>query len=94
MPEPGEWRHGWQYYACAQLEKHFRESVVLAGMDETRSALLRSQSGCCSGRHLTLVPRSAESTYTPERFRVLTLGRFRVPLGLTCQTCNGRTCRQ
>ena len=23
-PEPGEWPHGWQYYACDALETYFR----------------------------------------------------------------------
>ena len=30
VAEPGEWQHGWQYYASSSLEHHFRETVVFA----------------------------------------------------------------
>eukprot|EP00973_Karenia_brevis_P070868 9850613-Karenia_brevis.AAC.1 len=78
--EPGEWRHGWQYHASIQLERHFRETVVLPSMDDSSAALFRSQSGSCSGRHLTLVPTGPSNTYTAERFRALLQRRLRLPL--------------
>ena len=28
--EPGEWPHGWQYFASSTSEHHFRETVVLS----------------------------------------------------------------
>ena len=61
-------------------------------MSATGRALLRSQSGRCSGRHLALVPVSHESTYSNERFRTLLLRRARQPLDITSSRCNGPSC--
>ena len=36
MWEPGEWHHGWQYYASSCSEYHYRETVVLARVPQTR----------------------------------------------------------
>ena len=91
--EPGQWKHGWQYYASTQIETHFRGSVVLPSMSATARSLLRSQSGCCSGRHLTLSPVSPESTYSNEKFRALLLRRMRLPLQVAASRCNGNSCR-
>ena len=92
-PEPGEWRHGWQYVASSELEKHFRRTQVEPSLSEDSMSLLRSQSGCCAGRHLTLIPKDAESTFTSERFRGLLQRRLRLPLQFVARRCNGRTCR-
>ena len=43
--EPGEWRHGWQYFAASQLENKYRESAVLTRRASAPNALLRSQAG-------------------------------------------------
>ena len=43
--EPGEWQHGWQYYASSSLEHHYRETVVLAQSCAADQAHLRSHSG-------------------------------------------------
>ena len=93
-PEPGEWRHGWQYFAASQRERFFRDSALFPSLSEPRQALLRSQSGCCSGRHLSLLPVSPETTYTPERFRAILQRRLRVPLAITARTCNGASCQR
>ena len=42
--EPGEWQHGWQYYASSSLEYHYRETVVLAQSAAADQAHLRSHS--------------------------------------------------
>ena len=46
--EPGEWQHGWQYYASSSLEHHYRETVVLAQSCAADQAHLRSHSGPCA----------------------------------------------
>ena len=46
--EPGEWQHGWQYYASSSLEHHHREAVVLAQSCAADQAHLRSHSGPCA----------------------------------------------
>ena len=91
--EPGEYRHGWQYWAASNRERHFREHTLLPYLDPTRQALLESQSGRLAGRHLQLLPVSPETTYTCERFRALLQRRLRCPLQLAAGTCNGRSCR-
>ena len=92
-PDPGEFRHGWQFYASSYRESHFRESIRLS-FDAASWTLLESQSGCCSGRHLALIPISPESTFTSERFRTLLQRRFRLPLDLVAHRCNGQSCRR
>ena len=46
--EPGEWQHGWQYFASSSSEHHFRETVVLAQSCAAHQAHLRSRSGPCA----------------------------------------------
>ena len=43
--DPGEWQHGWQYYASSASVHHFRENVVLAQSHASDQAHLRSHSG-------------------------------------------------
>ena len=93
LAEPGEWGHGWQYYASAKTESHHRSNVVVPSLSTTEMALLRSQSGCCAGRHLMLLPVSTESTYSGDRFLALLLRRLRLPLPVAAARCNGNTCR-
>ena len=69
--EPGEWRHGWQFHASSAREKWHRQHQVRPMLDAAGAVLLDSQSGRCSGRHLTLIPTNPESTFTAERFRAL-----------------------
>ena len=91
--EPGEWRHGWQFHASIARETRFRAQTVLPSMSYADQAWLESRSGRCSGRHLTMIPTSPESTYTPERFRALLQRRLRLPLAISSRYCNGRSCR-
>ena len=48
--DPGEWAHGWQYYASDAREKHFREYSYLPRLRGASAALLRAQSGRNSAR--------------------------------------------
>ena len=41
--EPGEWPHGWQYFASSASEHHFRETVALAQSCAADQAHLRSR---------------------------------------------------
>ena len=42
MAEPGDWPHGWQYYASSALCTNYRENVVLPNMCRADRAMLRS----------------------------------------------------
>ena len=44
VSEPGEWPHGWQYFASSASDHHFRE-IVLAQSCAADQAHLRSHSG-------------------------------------------------
>ena len=45
VAEPGEWQHGWQYFASSSSETHFRKTFVLAQSSAANQAHLRSHSG-------------------------------------------------
>ena len=47
--EAGEWKHGWQFFACSTLNTDFREHVVLPSLSATDAAMLRSASGSKAG---------------------------------------------
>ena len=54
--EPGQWPHGWQFYASLGLVLQHREHEVLPSLDGPSQARLRSQSGAHAGDHLTALP--------------------------------------
>ena len=43
--EPGEWQHGWQFWASSVSDTHFRKNSVLPRCTAARQAHLRSHSG-------------------------------------------------
>ena len=62
--EPGEWPHGWQYFASSASEHHFRETVVLAQSCAADQAHLRSHSGAgSSGSWPTLAKPTLASLF-------------------------------
>ena len=86
VAEPGEWQHGWQYYASSSLEHHFREPVVLAQSSAADQAHLRSHAGP-SARVLCGAPTKPEFQLQPSGFRTAVLERMRLPLDLTEALC-------
>ena len=87
--EPGEWAHGWQYYASSTREHSFRESVLLSQSRPTDQAHLRSHSGQAAGAALAATPTCPEFEIKPLAFRTLLLERLRLPLPLADATCEG-----
>ena len=85
--EPGEWQHGWQYYASSSSEHHYRESVVLVQSSAADQAHLRSHSGPGASSVLLGCPSSCEFQIQPETFRVLALERLRIPIHVTDALC-------
>ena len=71
--EPGEWPHGWQYWASSVFDTHF-----------TRCWHSRN-----AGVVFSHAPTTVEFTVPPHLFRVLLLERLQLPLPLTEATCNG-----
>ena len=85
--EPGEWQHGWQYYASSSLEYHFREIVVLAQSVAADQAHLRSHSGPGASEVLCCAPTKSEFKMQPDVFRTVILERLRLPLDITNCRC-------
>ena len=58
--EPGEWPHGWQYYASSSSEHTFRKNVVLDQSCAADQAHLRSHSGLGASDALSVCPSKQE----------------------------------
>ena len=76
--EPGEWPHGWQYYASSASDTHYRETVVLTQSSAANQAHLRSHSR--SGKVFCGCPTAPEFQIQPSWFRTVILERLRLPL--------------
>ena len=86
--EPGEWLHGWQFYAAAARDTHFRSNSLFPRISGAHRALLRSQSGPCSGRVFTCSPTSSEFSFTASHYRTLLLRRLRLPISFINRQCS------
>jgi len=87
--EPGEWAHGWQFYASSTREHHFRRSELLSKSGPADCAHLRSHSGRHAGAALGGAPTAPEFEIRPLEFRTLLLERLRLPLPVSEATCEG-----
>ena len=87
--EPGEWKHGWQFWASSVSDTHFRKNSVLSRCTATQQAHLRSHSGHNAGVALACAPTNPECTVPPLLFRVLLLERLQLPLPIAEATCEG-----
>ena len=85
--EPGEWAHGWQYFASSVSEFHHRKTTVLRQSCPSHQAHLRSHSGGGCSDVLHGCPTSAEFVVEPELFRTLVLERSRLPLAVADVVC-------
>ena len=86
--EPGEWAHGWQFWASSISDTFFRKAL-LSEHTATRQAHLRSYSGRNAGANLAFAPTAPEFTIAPHLFRVLVLERLHLPLPITEAVCEG-----
>ena len=86
--EPGDFAHGWQFYAANTLDFHFVSTALEHRLSPARSAVRLSSMGPCSGRHFTALPTMKESTFTSERFRALLYVRLSQDLPLTSALCS------
>ena len=87
VAEPGEWQHGWQYYASSFLEHHFRETVVFAQSFAADLAHLRSHAGPGASAAICGAPTGPEFTLSPPVFRTMILERLRLPLDIAEARC-------
>ena len=84
---PGEWQHGWQFWASAVSDTHFRERSILSVRAAAGQAHLRSHSVANAG--VACAPTAPEYTIPPRLFRVLLLERLQLPLLVSEATCSG-----
>ena len=87
--EPGEWIHGWQFYASSTRETFYREHHLMPNMSRASLATLRSQSGPQAAAWLTTVPTSPATTLPPVLMQICLRRRLRLPLMLSNRQCEG-----
>ena len=87
--DPGEWPHGWQYWASSVTDTHFRRISMLTGRAASFRAHLRSHSGLNAGIVLSHAPTTPECTVPPHLFRVILLERLALPLPVNEARCDG-----
>ena len=85
--EPGEWSHGWQYYASSFSEHNFRKNVVLNQSCAVEQAHLRSHSGPGASDVLCGCPSKPEFRVEAGLFRTLILERARLLLQVVEARC-------
>ena len=87
--DPGEWRHGWQYFASTAREEHHLKERVRPHSTQAEKTLLRSQAGRNCARALTAVPSDPALTLRPARFNAILCRRLRLPLLTLSSHCEG-----
>ncbi len=87
--DPGEWRHGWQYFASRAREEYYLQHEILPNSSPPVQALLRSQAGRNCARALTAVPSDPALKMQNARFRTALCRRLRLPLTLLRKRCEG-----
>ena len=78
--EVGEWKHGWQYWACSALDIDFRNRSVLPALTSDARAVFHSQSHAPGSAWLTAPPTHAFTTLPPALFLTAMRRRLRLPL--------------
>ena len=89
--DPGEWQHGWQYYASSASEHFGRPQCSPDHTPAARLTCGHSGPGVAAVFHGS--PTGPEFQVQPMHFRTLVLERLRLPLLLTearCE-CGGQT---
>jgi len=91
-PEPGEWRHGWQFVFADAVERAALHALLqrLSPPDE---AMMRSQAGAHAADWLAALPACPLLTLEPAAFSIALRRRLRLPLAVTETHCPGPTCR-
>ena len=85
-PEPGEWRHGWQFFAADARELR-AVNEWFARLPPTGQALLYSQSGPHAGDGLAALPTGEDTR--AHRFLTTLRRRAWLPLGVGEASCSG-----
>ena len=92
--EPGQWPHGWQFYASLGPILQHREHEVLPTLDAAMRARVRSQSGAHAGDHLTALPTCEYTIASPLRMNAMLRRRARLPLAFARRDCRAAKCQR
>ena len=87
--DPGEWLHGWQYFASTAREVFHLEHRVKPSRSSAELSLLRSQNGRNCARGLTAVPADPALTLQPARLNAVLCRRLRLPILQLSSHCEG-----
>ena len=90
--DPGEWRHGWQYYASRLIQ-----SAQQAGLAQQAAphdaARYRSCKGRNNSRWLTAIPYNEALELSNPIHQCLLRRRLGLPIVADVEACEGATCR-
>ena len=64
-----------------------RRTCILPSLSSDLQGLRTSQRGPCASRHVTVLPTTADASFSPARFRTLLLVRVHLPLHLDDSKC-------
>ncbi len=81
-----DFEKGWQHSAASVRDSFFRDALM-SNLDRSHRAMLRSQSGPCAGRVLSVLPLSPECTIRNAHMRLILLRRLRLKMPLGPRKC-------
>ena len=90
--DPGEWKHGWQYFLSDTLHRRSRDALIQAARPRD-AARYRSCQGRHNARWLTTVPTSEALTLCNPIHQCLLRWRLGLPILSDAEVCEGRRCR-
>lgn len=89
--DPGQWQHGWQFFACDMLERREVEELREV-MPDWMVALHRSQGGVGASAWLTCIPLCEALTLEPMLFLTALRRRLFLPLPVGSRFCRACNC--
>ena len=89
--EPGEWGHGWQFFASRAREQRFLDFELKPNLDESSQALLLSQGGPHAAQFLQAIPTAPQFQLKGPILPCLLRRRLRLPLPDGLAHCPAKT---
>ena len=87
--DPGEWKHGWQFY-MSNFREHHHRNLLLSQLNRADQARIRSCSGPNTSRWLTAIPKEDQLKLRDDHFVcsfARRLGMPITPLQDSCERC-------
>ena len=90
--DPGEWRHGWQYYTTSAMHSRAQAALLREALPGD-AARYRSCKGRNNSRWLTAIPSSDALTLSNPIHQCLLRWRLGLPISPEADLCEGGTCQ-